>query len=165
MLRLERGVKHMTSSTWAANTVDLLAVTDALLRFGAGTDDGDRDLLESAFTTQAVVDFGPCGRKLGLDFGRLEGRETIVGFLSGTSAQQVTSHVVTNGRVRMGQGQATLGALVEATHVVRADPQRRFRMMCRYDAELSPDLADWRIARLVIDNVWFEGDPQVMFER
>ena len=155
----------MTDSALATNTTDLLAITDALLRFGAGTDDGDSVLLSSSFTIDAVVDFGPCGCKLGLDFAPLEGRETIVGFLSGTSVRQVTSHAITNSRVHVKDGQATLRALVEATHLSRADPLRRFRMMCRYDAELSPDPAVWRIARLTIDNVWFEGDPQVMLER
>ncbi len=142
-----------------------VAVTDALLRFGAGTDEGDRDLLSSAFAVDAVVDFGPCGRKLGLDFPPLTGREAIVGFLGGTSAQQVTSHLVSNSRIAMNGGRATVRALVEAVHIIRAEPDQRFRMMNRYDAELDLEPDAWRIERLVIDNIWFEGDPRTMLHR
>ena len=137
-------------------------IVDALLRFAAGTDDGDAALLGSVFTPEAVVDFGPCGRKLGMVFDPLIGAPAIVGFLGGTSRRQVTSHVITNPRVRLDGGRAQLRALVEATHVARDDRARRFRMMNRYDVELELRSDDWRIARMTIDGIWFEGDPAVL---
>lgn len=141
------------------------AVVDALLRFGAGTDDGDAALIRSAFTDDAVVDFSTCGRNIGFDFEPLDGANAITGFLAGTSRRQATSHVVTNPRVRSTGGGARLRALVDATHVVRDDPARRFRMMNWYDADLVTLDGQWRIARLMIDNVWFEGDATVLFVR
>ena len=142
-----------------------LSITDALLRFGAGTDNADTDLLVSAFAPDAVIDFGPCGRKLGLDFEPLQGRDTIVGFLAGTAALQLTSHVVTNSRTHVRGDGASVRALVDATHVVRADRARRFRMMNWYDAELVRHQDAWRIEHLLIDNIWFEGDPHTMLHR
>ncbi len=92
-----------------------IGVGDALLRFAAGTDDGDLAKLESAFAEDAVVDFGACGQAIGLDFEPLEGSATITGFLVGTSSRQVTSHVVTNSRVKVSGGHAHLRALVDGT--------------------------------------------------
>lgn len=71
-------MSHVTHGSASAD--DHLSITDALLKFGAGTDAGDAALLTSAFTREAVVDFGPCGRKLGLDFEPLRGRDGIVVF-------------------------------------------------------------------------------------
>ena len=142
-----------------------IAVLDALLRFGVGTDDGEMALLRSAFAADAHVDFGPCGRKLGLDFPPLEGVDAIADFLCGTSEQQVTSHVVTNPRIEAADDRAQLRALVDATHVVRSDPSRRFRMMNWYVAGLEQSAGAWRIARMTIDNIWFEGDAGILMLR
>ena len=143
-----------------------LEAGDALLRFAAGTDEGDAELLRSAFTPDATVDFGPCGGKLGLRFPPIAGRDAIVGFLAGTSKQQITSHMVANVRViAMPDGGAEVRALVEATHVVRGEPSRRFRMLDPYTATLARHEEIWRIRRLVIDNLWFEGDPRIMLCR
>jgi hypothetical protein len=144
---------------------DRLGTGDALLRFAAGTDEGDAALIASAFAPHAIVDFGPCGEKLGLPFPPLNGRDAIAGFLAGTSAHQITSHVVTNVRVNDLPNGAEMRALVEATHIVRADPTRRFRMLDRYVGELVLNAGDWQIERLVIDNIWFEGDPRIMLHR
>ena len=144
---------------------DRLGACDALLRFAAGTDEGDPELLRSAFALQAVVDFGPCGEKLGLPFPPLEGCDAIVGFLAGTSVHQITSHVVTNLRVMTAPAGVAVQALVEATHIVRTEPSRRFRMLDPYAATLTRHEGGWRIERLVIDNIWFEGDPRTMLCR
>ena len=96
---------------------DHLEIMDALYRFGAGEDLADPDLLASAFSEDAVVDFGPCGRKMGLDFPPVEGGDAIVRFLSATARTQTTSHVITNGRIELGGGEAKLRAVVDATHV------------------------------------------------
>lgn len=142
-----------------------IGVGDALLRFAAGTDDGDLAMLESAFAEGAVVDFGACGRAIGLDFEPLEGAATITGLLAGTSKRQVTSHVVSNPRVRVSGDDCHLRALVDATHIVRADRARRFRMMNWYDADLVQIEGQWRIGRMAIANIWFEGDPAILMLR
>ena len=144
---------------------DRLAIGDALLRFAAGTDEGNAGLIASAFASKAVVDFGPCGEKLGLTFEPLAGRDTIVGFLAGTSQKQSTSHVVTNARAEVTGGAARSHTLVEATHMRRTDPGARFRMLNRYEATLCLEADVWRIDRLMIDNIWFEGEPRIMLDR
>ncbi len=149
----------------AASPGDHLQVMDALYRFGAGVDHGDAGLLASAFSGDAVVDFTPCGRALGLNFPLMTGAGTIVGFLGATAATQTTTHVVTNGRVHVAGDAARLRALVDATHLARDDQSRRFGMVNWYEAELVRTGIPWRIRRLVIRNAWFTGDPQVLLGR
>lgn len=148
-----------------ASAHDHLAITDALLRFGAGVDDGDAKLVTSAFSDDAVVDFAPCGQKMRLDFPLMTGGETIASFLGLTSRLQTTSHVVTNARVRVEGHEAHLRALVDATHRPKDDHSRHCRMMNWYDARLIRDGTRWRMRRLVIDNVWFTGDARILLER
>ncbi len=142
-----------------------MAAVDALMRFGAGTDDGDTATLATVFAEDAVVDFSACGRSIGLDFEPLNGAAAIVGFLAGTSHRQATSHVVTNPRIQSSGEGAHIRALVDATHVIRDEPERRFRMMNWYDVNLVPMDGQWRITRMTIDNIWFEGDPTVLIVR
>ncbi|MBE7200258.1 MAG: nuclear transport factor 2 family protein [Parafilimonas terrae] len=154
-----------SSSVLPAGTDDHVAISDALLRFAAGVDGGEADLIGSAFAEDATVDFGPCGAMLGLDFPLLEGRKAIVGFLAATARTQVTTHGVTNLRThRVGEA-ATLIALVEATHILRDAPDRRFRMMTRYAADLVRDGELWRMRRMVIAGAWSEGEASVLLAR
>ncbi len=148
-----------------ASADDHLQAMDALYRFGAGVDHGDARLLASAFSDDAVIDFTPCGRALGLDFPLMKGSSMIVGFLGATAATQVTTHVVTNGRVQVDGNATRLCALVDATHFARDDQAQRLEMVNWYEAELVRTESPWRIRRLVIKNVWFAGDPQVLLRR
>ena len=149
----------------AVSANDHINVTDALLRFGAGVDDGDRQLLATAFTGDAVVDFGPCGLKMGLDFSLMTGGEAIIAFLGTTARTQTTSHVVTNARVQVEGPEARLLALVDAMHRPKQDPSRHCRMMNWYKVTLVKDQNFWRMRHLVIDNLWFTGDPNILLER
>ena len=153
------------NDTSIASAGDTVAVIDALLRFGAGVDHNDPTLLATAFSDDAVVDFRPCSRALGLDFPLMTGAGMIVGFLGATAATQTTTHVVTNGRVHVDGDAARLRALVDATHLARDDHRRRLGMVNWYEAELVRTKDPWRIRRLVIRNAWFMGDPQVLLSR
>ncbi len=139
-----------------------LPVLDTLYRFGVGVDTSDMGLLATVFTEDAVVDFSPCGRKIGLEFPVLTGGETVVGFLGASAQSQVTSHIITNGRVHVTEEKARLQALVDATHILRSDSARRFQMRNWYEVELIEVQDLWVIRRLNIDNIWFTGDPQVL---
>ena len=77
----------------------------------------------------------------------------------------MTSHVVTNARAEMMDYAARSHTLVEATHIRRTDPGEQFRMLNRYEATLCLEAEAWRIDRLVIDNIWFEGEPRIMLDR
>ena len=128
----------------------------------AGVDHGETSLLATAFHADATVDFGPCGRKMGLEFPLLVGREIIVDFLGATAKTQTTTHVITNGRAQVDGDTAVLRALVDATHLRKSEPSRRCRMVNWYEAKLAKKTHVWRMCGLVIDNAWFTGDPQVL---
>ena len=145
-----------------ALAAERLEVMEALYRFGAGVDHNDADLLATAFSDDAVVDFGPCGRTMGLDFPVLTGNATIVGFLCSNAGRQTTSHVITNGRARIEGDAAVLRTLVDATHLPKNDHSRRCQMMNWYDVDLARDVDVWRMRRIVISNAWFTGDVQVL---
>ena len=145
-----------------ALVAERLEVMDTVYRFGAGVDHNDADLLATAFSDNAVVDFGPCGRAMGLDFPVLTGGGTIVGFLCSNAEKQTTSHVITNGRVRIDEGFAALRVLVDATHLPKHDHSRRCQMMNWYDVDLVKEADAWRMCRVVISNAWFTGDVQVL---
>ena len=142
-----------------------LGMADTLLRFGAGVDRGEPSLLACVFTDDAVVDFRPCGTKLGLDFPLLQGAAAITAFLAGGASTHVTSHVISNTRAQLDGPAGRSRSLVDATHLVRADLGRHFRMMNWYKTEAVRSEAHWRIRSLMIDNVWFDGDPQILLVR
>ena len=139
-----------------------VSVLDALYRFGAGVDNNDKTLLETVFSEDAIVDFSPCGRKMGLDFPTLTGAEMIVHFLGASAKTQITSHVITNVRVQSTENGAKLRALVDAIHILRRDDSQSCQMRNWYEAELVEVKASWSIHQLTIDNIWFTGDPQVL---
>lgn len=149
----------MTDLKTAAET---FAVIDTLHRFAAGIDLKDSALLASAFTLDAVSDFRPAAAKAGFEYPVLEGRDTIVGALSGALSQLDTTHSVSNARVTLDGNNARMDALVEAQHVPQNDPSRHYLMKNRYDVELVRDDGGWLIQRVTVDNVWRSGDPAVL---
>lgn len=143
-------------------TADKFAVVETLSRFAAGLDLKDNDLLSSAFAADAASDFRPAGKKAGFEYPVLEGRETIVGALSGSLKQVDTTHSVSNPRVTINGDTAVMDALVEAQHVSKADPSRHYLMKNRYDIKLVRQGDVWVIQHVIIDNVWRTGDPAVL---
>ena len=57
---------------------DRYEIADTFHRYSFGLHHGDPDSLESAFTEDCVFDFWPAGRKLGIDFPNLTGRQAIL---------------------------------------------------------------------------------------
>lgn len=143
--------------------VDVHEAIDALYRFGAGQDCGDRALFESAFAPNAVVDFTGPARRLGATIPPFEGRTQIADIIMGTVASLDTTHTVTNPRVALTGGRAELFALVEAQHLPKGDHSRHLLLKNIYTVSLVRDRHRWVIARMVIENVWFAGDPTVLF--
>ncbi len=148
-----------------ASAAERLEVGGALCRFGAGADLNDAGLLATAFSDEAVVDFGPCGRAMGLDFPVLTGGGTIVGFLCSNAEKQTTSHVITDGRARIDGDPAVLRALVDATHLPKDDHSRRCQMMNWHDVDSVRKADSWRMRRVATSNAWFTGDVQVLLGR
>lgn len=154
----ERGV-------WTvAELADRAEIVDVLYRFALGQDLHDADLFASAFAEEAVLDFRPAAAKVGIISDLMKGRETITSIIIPMFAGRVdTTHTVTNPRISIEGDRARLTALVEAQHLLTADHSRFALLKNLYDVELRRDGRRWVITSLVIDNVWFRGEPQAIF--
>lgn len=143
---------------------DRAEVVDALYRFGLGQDLHDRNLLASAFAPDAELDFGPAAAKWGAESPVMTGRDTIVDVILGMFADRVdTTHVVTNPRVSVDGDTASLTALVEAQHLLKADHGTHALLKNLYAVRLVRDGARWVITHMRIDNVWYVGEPHAIF--
>jgi hypothetical protein len=138
-------------------------VTDALYRFGAGQDLRDPDLFRSAWARDAELDFVQPARRLGFALEPFRGRENIVRDILGSLAPLFTTHTVTNPRVTLEAGRAHLFALVEAQHVRRDDRSVFLLLKNLYDCELVHEDGYWKISKMRIVNVWYDGDPRALF--
>ena len=143
--------------------VDFHEIVDALYRFGAGQDLADRDLFESAFAPDATVDFRGPAQRFGIDLQPFQGRAAITEIILGTVAELSTTHTITNPRVNRDGDRASLFALVEAQHLPSQDHTRHLLLKNIYTVELARSGAQWVITHMKIDNVWFAGDPTVLF--
>ncbi|MFE0148660.1 nuclear transport factor 2 family protein [Nonomuraea sp. NPDC059007] len=147
-----------------ADPRDLPEITDTLYRFALGQDLGDAELFASAFAGDAELDFGPAAAKWGAAPPVMSGRDTIVStILGGFAGRVVTTHQVTNPRVQITGGTARLTAMVEAQHLLSADRSVHALLKNLYDVELVREDGRWVMSRVVIDNVWYTGDPPAIF--
>lgn len=155
-----------TAVTSGASTTEPHAVLDALYRFGLGQDlrhqPGARELFESAFTPDAVLDFRPAAKVCGLEVPLMEGRQMIADIILSPATEIDTTHVVTNPRVSLKSASAQVTALVEAQHLPSDDHSRHALLKNFYAVDALHDGEQWRMRRVVIDCVWFTGDPQVI---
>ncbi|MFJ9846275.1 nuclear transport factor 2 family protein [Kitasatospora sp. NPDC101155] len=154
---------HDTAAV-VAELRDRAEITDALYRFGLGQDLKDKQLFASAFAADAELDFRPAAAKWGAEPPLMSGRDTIVDTILDMFAGRVdTTHQVTNPRITIDGDTARLTALVEAQHLLIADPAEHALLKNPYDVELVRDGDRWVIRRLRIDNTWFTGDPTAIF--
>jgi hypothetical protein len=145
---------------------DRYEITDALHRYSFGLDHGDADSLASAFAEDCVFDFTPAGKKLGLDFPRLTGRQVIVAALLPLLGPLDTSHTASNLQIEISGDTATLYGYLMSQHFMPRQGSRRGSenalLMNRYDCELVRDGEKWRFKRVSIDNAWAQGDPEIL---
>ena len=144
---------------------DHAGMVDALYRFAAGQDLRDRALLRSAFADDARLDFTGPAQRLGAAMPVLEGGDAIAELIFASTEGLNTTHSVTNPRAAVaGDGQrGSLLALVEAQHLPRGDHGRHLLLKNVYGVDLVRDGASWRMRHVRIDNIWFTGDPSVLF--
>ncbi|GAA5193475.1 hypothetical protein GCM10023322_55580 [Rugosimonospora acidiphila] len=143
---------------------DRAEILDALYRFGLGQDLKDRELFESAFATDAELDFRPAAAKWGARPPLMAGRNTIVATILGLFVGRVdTTHQVTNPRIAIHGDTARLTALVEAQHLLTADHGTFALLKNPYDVDLVRNGNRWVIRQMRIDNAWFTGDPTTIF--
>jgi hypothetical protein len=145
---------------------DRYEIADTLHRYAFGLDHGDADSLASAFTEDCLFDFTPAGKKLGLNFPKLTGRQAILDALLPLLGPLDTSHTASNLQIEISGDSATLYAYVLAQHFMPRQGSRRGSenalLMNRYDCELARDVEKWRFSRVTIDNAWAQGDPEIL---
>ena len=145
---------------------DRYEIADALHRFAFGLDHGDADSLTSALTEDCVLDFRPAGKKLCLDFPKLTGRQAIVDALIPLLGPLDTSHTISNLQVEVSEDTATLYCYVMAQHFMPREGPRpgseNALLMNRYDCELARDGQKWRFRKVIIDNAWAQGNPEIL---
>lgn len=145
---------------------DRTEITDALYRFALGQDLKDRDLFASAFAADAELDFRPAAAHWGGEPPAMRGRDTIVDTILGMFTGRVdTTHQVTNPRITIDGDTARLTALIEAQHLLTADPGTHALLKNPYTVDLVRDGDRWRIRKVRIDNAWLTGDPVAIFGR
>jgi hypothetical protein len=145
---------------------DRYEIADTLHRYSFGLDHGDADSLASALAEDCVFDFTPAGKKLGLDFPRLTGRQAIVAALLPLLGPLDTSHTASNLQIEISGDTATLYGYLMSQHFMPRQGSRRGSenalLMNRYDCELVRDGEKWRFKRITIDNAWAQGDPEIL---
>ena len=154
------------STDLAQLACDRYEIADTIHRYGFGLDHGDADSLASAFTEDGILDFRPAGRKLGIDFPRLTGRQTILDALLPFLGPLDTTHAASNLQIEVSGDTATLYAYVMSQHFMPREGSRRGSdhalLMNRYDCDLVRDGQKWRFKRVTIDNAWAQGDPEIL---
>jgi hypothetical protein len=145
---------------------DRFEIADTLHRYAFGLDHGDADSLGSTLTEDCRFDFTPAGRKLGLDFPRVIGRDAILEAVLPLIGPLDTSHTASNLQIEISGDSATLYAYVMSQHFMPRQGSRRgsefaLLMNC-YDCELVRDGQKWRFRRMTIDNAWAQGNPEIL---
>jgi hypothetical protein len=145
---------------------DRFEIADTLYRYAFGLDHGDADSLASTLTEDCVFDFRPAGKKLGIDFPVLNGRDAILKGVLPLIGPLDTSHSASNLQIEISENSATLYAYVMSQHFMPREGSRRGSefalLMNRYDCELARGGDKWRFSRITIDNVWAQGDPEIL---
>ncbi|MFF2148910.1 nuclear transport factor 2 family protein [Kitasatospora sp. NPDC058190] len=143
---------------------DRAEIADALHRFALGQDLKDRELFASAFTADAELDFRPAAARWGAKPPVMTGRDTIVSTILAMFTGRVdTTHQVTNPRISIDGNTARLTALVEAQHLLTADPGTHALLKNPYTVDLVRDGSRWLIRRIRIENTWLTGNPVAIF--
>ena len=139
-------------------------VEQALLRFAAGQDLDDVELLGAAFGEDAVLDFTHPAAQLGASANVMHGRKEIVEIITAVTEPLITSHTISNVRItQLSDVQAQAHALIEAMHIDRKNPSRRLLLKNSLNITAVRIGHQWQIKSLRFQNLWREGEPTVLF--
>jgi 3-phenylpropionate/cinnamic acid dioxygenase small subunit len=141
---------------------DKLDIADVLYRFAAGLDEKDAELFASVWAEDAVHDFSRGAAALGLEFAPVHGRDAIVSTFMPALEPHTTTHSIGNIRVTLDGDTAKAVTLTDAIHLTKPDHAHRIFAKNRYEVDLRRDAGGWVITKLVIDNVWWEGEIGVL---
>ena len=168
MRRQCREIKLPNMSTdLLQQTCDRYEIADAIHRYAFGLDHGDADSLASAFTGRFDSKIEPAGRRLGIQFPKLTGRQAILdALLPFLGPLDTTSQARAIFRSKSAATWPHLNAYVMSQHFMPREGSCRGSenalLMNRYDCELVRDGQKWRFKRLTIDNAWMQGDPEIL---
>lgn len=143
-------------------TRDRLEIADALYRFVAGIDFNNEELFVSALAPDAIVDMTPGNKLWGFDLPVFQGRDVVIQALKNSVCLLDTTHAVTNPRTEITDDTAKLYAIVEAQHLLPNDHSQHCLMKNQYDVSLVRDGDRWVIKHLLVNGVWFTGEPSIL---
>ncbi len=145
---------------------DRIEIADALYRYAFGLDHHTAEALASALTEDCVLDFSRAGLKLGIKFPVLNNRDQIMQTLLPMLGPLDTSHTASNLQIEIKDDAATLHGYIMSQHFMPGQGSKRGSefalLMNHYDGELVRDGTKWRFRRIVIDNAWADGDPEII---
>lgn len=145
---------------------DRYEIADALHRYAFGLDHNHADSLASALTEDCRFDFTPAGKKLGIGFPAVNGRDAILQSVLALIGPLDTSHSASNLQIEVSGDTATLYAYVQSQHFMPREgcrPNSEYALlMNRYDCELVRDGSKWRFKRITIDNAWALGNVDIL---
>jgi hypothetical protein len=145
---------------------DRYEIADALHRYAFGLDHNHPDSLASALTEDCQFDFTPAGKKLGIQFSAVNGRDAILQSVLGLIGPLDTSHSATNLQIEVSGDTATLYGYVQSQHFMPREgcrPNSEYALlMNRYDCELIRDGSKWRFKRITIDSAWSLGNVDIL---
>ncbi|HEY6111414.1 MAG TPA: nuclear transport factor 2 family protein [Chthoniobacterales bacterium] len=99
-------------------------------------------------------------------FPEIDRRKAIVDALIPLLGPLDTSHTTSNLQIEISDDSATLYAYVLAQHFMPREGSRpgseHALLMNRYDCELVRDGRKWRFKKMVIDNAWAQGNPEIL---
>lgn len=150
-------------------THDNEAAIGALVRYTFGIDAADSHQLESAFSSDAVLDLTKFS-KLGMNFPAVRSREAIVQTCMNTVGNPLdTTHSLSNFQVGPGEhdNELKVTCYAEAQHFKKDQGlaqgvKEHFLSKSRYDAILSRQEGTWKITHLGIEPLWSLGNPDVL---
>ena len=144
---------------------DRYEIADALHRYAFGLDHNDAETLASAFAEDCIFDFRPAGKKTGLRFPVLTGRDAIVDAVLPLIGPLDTSHSASNLQIEVSGDTAKLHAHLMSQHFMPREGSRRGSenalLMNRYDCELVRD-GDMAFQTVTIDNAWIALYPGIV---
>ena len=164
----------MTDLAQLAN--DRYEIADALHRYAFGLDHNHADSLASVLADDCVFDFRPAGRKLRIEFPMVTGRDEILNRVLALIGPMRTTHTASNIQIEISGDTATLSAYMMSQHfapgAISANGCDFALLMNRYHCELIRTAGSaagqenmdhsWRFRKIVIDNAWTQGDPEIL---
>jgi len=141
---------------------DRFEIIDALNRYAAGQDLHDAELLASALSPDAELDFARGGIP-GIELPRIKGRDSIVAAIQTALADSDTRHTVTNTRIEIQEDTASLYVLVDARQKLRSGSGGSLLLKNFYWVTLRREGSRWAITKIRVENAWHSGEPKTLF--